>query len=52
MNLVSRAGVSNFFRRRATEKEYSGGEGHIVNFSLSWRPQDQHFSNYFIPKLY
>jgi len=25
------------------------GEGHIVNFSLSWEPQHQYFSNYFIP---
>jgi len=45
-------GVSNLFKLRATEREYSGGEGHIVNFSLSWEPQHQHSSNYFISNPY
>jgi len=27
---------SNLYRAEVTEREYSGGEGHIVNFSLSW----------------
>jgi len=32
----SRSGVSNFFRPRATRRDYSRGEGHFVKFSLSW----------------
>jgi len=31
-----KAGVSNLSRPMATERECLGGEGHIVNFSLSW----------------
>jgi len=31
--------VSNIFRARATERECSSGEGHIVNCSLGWGPQ-------------
>jgi len=30
-----KAEVSNLFSVRATERKYSGGESHIVNFSLS-----------------
>jgi len=50
---LSLAGASNLFRLKATEREYSEGGGHIVNFSLMQRggAQHQHFSNYFIPKL-
>jgi len=36
-------GVSNLFRPTATERKYSGGEGHIVNFSLIWGLQHQYF---------
>jgi len=33
---LDHAEVSNLFRPSATEGEYSGGDGHIANFSLCW----------------
>jgi len=44
--------VSNYFRAKTTEMEYSSREGNIVNFSVSCRSQYQYFSNYFIPNSY
>lgn len=51
---LDHAEVSNLFRPSATEGEYSGGDGHIANFSLCWGggATASVFSNYFIPKLY
>jgi len=34
--LLLKPRVSNLFRPRATEREYSGEKGHIVNYSLSF----------------
>jgi len=34
--VYTKTGVSNLFKPRATEREYLGEEGHMLNFSLSW----------------